>query len=40
MARDKDYYALLGVSTNASAEEIRRAYRGLARKFHPDDPYA
>ncbi len=36
MARDKDYYALLGVSTNASAEEIRRAYRRLARKYHPD----
>ena len=36
MARDKDYYALLGVSTSASAEEIRRAYRGLARKYHPD----
>ena len=32
----QDYYAVLEVSRKASAEEIRRAYRKLARKYHPD----
>jgi molecular chaperone DnaJ len=32
----KDYYELLGVKKSASAEDIRKAFRKLARKYHPD----
>ena len=32
----KDYYAVMGVARDATQDEIKRAYRRLARKFHPD----
>ena len=32
----KDYYSIMGVARDASAEDIKRAYRKLARKYHPD----
>ena len=36
MAQKKDYYKVLGVAPTASPEEIRKAYRALIRKYHPD----
>jgi len=32
----RDYYETLGVSKNPSADEIKRAYRRMAMKYHPD----
>ena len=32
----KDYYKIMGLGKDASQDEIKRSYRKLARKYHPD----
>lgn len=36
MAKVKDYYEVLGIERGASVDDVKRAYRKLARKYHPD----
>ena len=36
MAQKRDYYEVLGVAKNATADDLKKAYRKLAIQYHPD----
>ena len=36
MAQKRDYYEVLGVGKNATDEELKKAFRKLAKQYHPD----
>ena len=36
MADKRDYYEVLGIAKGASEDEIKKAYKKMARKYHPD----